>query len=221
MPCDILYDQGNIDTYKSVFCDIFSASVCNDVDHIILGGDFNTDLTRIQSPHTQYLNYICERENIIPAQNHSICDIDYTYESMSNNVRSCIDHFLVSESLFNCIESYCVMHDGDNLSDHDVISIQLAISVKHTSIDVAQTCKLLWRNATSNQIDEYQNNLNILLSNIKLSEHVIECNDRFCDIHVDDIQSYHDQIVAACLQASACIPSVNTGNSKNRIPGWT
>ena len=59
------------------------------------------------------------------ANNH----IDYSYESKITGVRSLLDHFILTENLFRSIVSAEVYHNGDNLSDHDAISVCLNISV--------------------------------------------------------------------------------------------
>lgn len=130
MPCDTTYDQNNVDIYNAVFSNILNSNVCNDVATCardINERDLNTALSRTQSAHTECLRNICEREYIKCVKLHDHCDINYTYESKSNDARSCIDHFIVSEGLFDYIEYCSVLHDGDNLSDHDVVSLHMAI----------------------------------------------------------------------------------------------
>ena len=89
---DTTYDRTNIDIYNEVFNDIFNYNICNDVEHIVIhvGGDLNTDLSRVHSGHTEYLRNICERESMKCVKFHDRCDIDYTYESKSNYARSCV-----------------------------------------------------------------------------------------------------------------------------------
>ncbi len=142
MPCDTMYDIHNDEMYNMVFNDIVNSNICNDVDHIVIGGDLNTDMSRVRSLHTKSLLHICERENMIcvPIQcaaNGSESDI-YTYESKSNGSRSCIDHFIVSDGLSNSIERCFVSHDGDNLSDHSFVTLSLALNVEYDIIDVGR-----------------------------------------------------------------------------------
>ena len=73
-----------IDSYNSVLNDIFDSNLCNNVYHILIGGDFNTDLSRTQSAHTISLSQICAREFMKYAQHLSQFSIDYMYESNSN-----------------------------------------------------------------------------------------------------------------------------------------
>ncbi len=221
MPCDTTYDRHNIETYNAVFSDILSSNACNNVNHVVIGGDLNTDLSRPQSAHTECIRLMCSREDMKCVFDHTNCSIDYTYESMSNASRSCIDQFIVSESLFHSVEHCCVTHDGDNLSDHSVVSLQLAIEVTHNTINVCNFNKLLWRKASHSQLNTYQSNLDTALSDVLLRDNVVQCNDMFCHAHHADIQMYHDNIVKACLQASTCIPISKPGGHRKCIPGWT
>ena len=154
--------------------------------------------------------------NVKCVRGHPKCNIDYTYESMSNHQRSCIDHFVVSDDLYDSI-NYC---DGDNRSDHDAVSMELALNIKYDFIDAEFVRKPLWRKATQNHLSEYKRTLDLLLSNVSLPEHVIRCDDNFCCTHQNIIQEYHDNIIAASIQASACIPSTKQGNGQKIISGW-
>ena len=81
------------------------------------------------------------------------------------------------------VELCSVLHDGDNLSDHDVVSLKLAISVTHKTLDVRMIDKLLWRQATTPELIKYQNNLDRLLCKCDIPDHVLQCDDVFCDVH--------------------------------------
>jgi len=52
MPCDTNYNRDNIGIYNTMFNDLLDSNLCNNVDHMVIGGDFNTDLSRTQSAHT-------------------------------------------------------------------------------------------------------------------------------------------------------------------------
>ena len=62
---------------------------------------------------------------------HILSNVDYTYCSKSNNERSCLDHFLLSDNLFIIECQYECKHDGDNLSDHDPIIMSLDLPVDY------------------------------------------------------------------------------------------
>ena len=126
----------------------------------------------------------------------------------------------MSEGIYNNIEYCSVLHDGDTLSDHDVVSLHMAIDIKHYTVDVEQVSKLLWSKATDSQLNQYNHNLNHILSRVKISNDVVNCRDKFCSVHRSDIQEYHDEIVSACIQASSCIPMSNPSKRRKVVPGW-
>jgi len=221
MPCDTTYDDYNMQSYITVFNDILHNNVCNEVDQIIIGGDLNTDLSRGGSLHTKYLLDMCEKESLTCVSTHTDFNIDYTYESKINYSKSSIDHFIVSCNLFDSIEQFTVLHDGDNLSDHDPISMQIHIAISYDNIHVDCVSKPLWWKATDQQLSQYKQCLDSMLDCMTVPRDALDCEDRFCSEHQDAIQTYHDNIISACMLASSCIPHSKPGKYKNIIPGWS
>ena len=82
--------------------------------------------------------------------------VDYTFEGKSNLAKSCIDHFIVTDHIFQRIEYCSVSHDGDNMSDHDVVSIKVSINITHDMADEQHFNKVLWQRATNDQLEEYK-----------------------------------------------------------------
>jgi len=65
------------------------------------------------------LDSFCTHLNLNIALRHDKCNIDYFYHFNMNRF-NVLDHFLLSGSLKNnSIESIHVLHDVDNLSDHE------------------------------------------------------------------------------------------------------
>ena len=95
----------------------------------IIGKDFYTDLTRTESLHTKELNSVCN--SLIPWLKCIPNSINFTYESMVGGSQSLIDHFIFSNRLVEFVSSVDVIHDGNNVSDHSIISIVVDISVSH------------------------------------------------------------------------------------------
>ena len=207
LPCD---DNVMNPVYSDVLNEVFSSSACHESDFLILGGDLNTDLSRIMSPSTRALETRCADENMVCVQKLNMCDIDYTYESKANGSRSCIDHFIVSENVCPLIMSCAVLHDGSNLSDHDPIVLKLSVNPTRLSSNCNHRPppKPLWGKASTAQIEMYQWSLNAILYQIPhLGEPLcnnVMCNNSNC---ITNIQEHNDAIVEACIQASkATIP---------------
>ena len=51
MPCDSEYDQSNNSIYNGVLYEILRHVNDENIDFVICGGDFNTDMSRLKSLH--------------------------------------------------------------------------------------------------------------------------------------------------------------------------
>jgi len=221
MPCDI-NNQSYDDLYVSILDDIRVLCIkCNDINFVMIGGDFNTDFSRHRSTHTEMLKGFCENDDFICSSTNLILNNEFTFES-STGGRSFIDHFLLTDNLIDCISNIKVIHDGANLSDHCPVIITCNININMKSVsNKLYSCKHVskpsWHLAEAHHIDKYRDVLNVLLSRITLPE-ALRCHNVSCEIHESSITLYHDQIVKSCITAmNMCIPV-----SKNkRIAGWS
>ena len=224
MPCDVNHveSNNNFDSVLSEISVICEQQCCN---QIIIGGDLNTDLSRINSYHTKKLKSFVDHEYLRFALNHPNCKgIDFSYESKIDGSRSLVDHFIVSENLYNHISDYSGLSEGDNLSDHSVVYIKLSIDVTYFSVTAASSKdKLQWEDASDIALDNYKHKLDCILFNVFVPNEALDCNDYFCSNskHLSDIKLFHNSIINACLESSfGTIPS-RTGSKKNKvIPGW-
>lgn len=221
MPTDTEHDTENIIEFMEVLSCVNAISAQMSCDTVILGGDFNTDLSRHNSLHTKYLNQFATKEGLRNVLDYSGIRDDYTYESHVNGNRSFIDHFYIAQNLFNCIGSHSIQHDGDNLSDHSAILLSINISLEYEDEKKHISChKIKWKEASVSDINKYKAHLDDLLSNIYISEDVVGCQDIFCSEHRLQIQEFHDNILKACLEAGDTnIPHTGKGYKKV-IPGW-
>jgi len=223
MPCDSEYDQCNNAIYNGVLYDILKHVNDESIDFVIIGGDFNTDICRSKSLHTMSLQTFMDNENFILCDNHQCNNVDYTYESTSNRSRSTLDHFMVSENMFDFISNLSVAHDADNVSDHSVLPTSLNISVEYAHTAVHNEAKRVWAPATDNDINKYKQNIDTLLDDSVIDPNVLYCKNYMCTLHRDAIFSLHDRIINCCLNASQCISTRNSSSSRKqqkRIPGW-
>ena len=219
MPCDTECDANNVLIYNDVLCEITSLATSMNIDQIICGGDFNTDVSRTNSLHTKSLLSFAEKEHLKLLYYSSDYNVDFTFESKANHVRSTIDHFLVSQNLADMVTSISCDHNIDNLSDHSVLSATFDISTQYVSVMCNNEDKLMWSSATEIDLQNYKCNLNVALLKCHLPVDALYCNDHFCVEHGNDLQMFHDAIINSCLSASKCIP--HSKHKKSGIPGWT
>ena len=96
--------------------------------HVVVGGAFNVDLFRTWT-HAAMLDSFCINLDLNTALRHHKCQIDYSYHFNLSRF-NVLDHFLLSSTLYNkSFENIYVLHDADNLSEHEPIVLQLLLDV--------------------------------------------------------------------------------------------
>ena len=155
MPCDSNNADGN-DLFREILSDIESIMSLNeDIDHVIIGGDLNSDVSRLRSSHAGQVTDFCSHNGLRLCLDSAHNSVDFTYENEASRATSTIDHFIVSENLFECIDSYFTMSEGDNCSDHNPLFLHLSVRVEHLPTfnpDVVQrSFKSLWEKASDRE----------------------------------------------------------------------
>ena len=120
MPCD---SNTNRDIYSDTLSVI--SDVCNDniYDYVIIGGDLNTDFSRLMSNHTvQLLEFLSELNMYCPVVDYPVAD---TYQSKINGDTSTVDHFLISNTLYGNVPAYYSIAEGQNMSDHNPLFMDI------------------------------------------------------------------------------------------------
>jgi len=223
MPTDTMSNLLNVDEYSEVLhemCDIADALNC---EYIICMGDFNTDLSRAHSLHTQTLINFLNEESLKSFQSSDLYSVDYTFESFIDGTRSVIDHIFVSDNLYNFVTEVTCAHDIDNLSDHEPVFANLNLDLNVFDRPLNSGSKILWPKASLRNIQEYQsvveNELNRLSDTFR---DLTCCRNPLCtdERHKTDALRYHDQIVDTCLLADRSIPRSNGVQRLRGIPGW-
>jgi hypothetical protein len=192
--------------------------------HIVVGGDFNVDFTR-DKLHTAILSSFCDESDLIPAIRHVNCTMDYSYQF--NMLRfSTIDHFLLSGSIFhNAVDKLQVLHDIDNLSDHDPIVLGLTLKVGFfQSCDIVRAPRPSWVKATDSDMTNYRSAVSSCLRSTSLPVNTLLCTNLLCkDItHLQAINTFAQNLTDSLVSAaSATIPSTCNRSASRRIPGWT
>lgn len=226
MPCDTDNNMINLEEFDATLSAISVMLSNEDASYIIIGGDFNTDFGRSRSLHTTSLKMFIENESLKSDVQHSLCQKEFTFESKINGSRSRLDHFLLSENLFEDIKECLVLHDAENMSDHSALSLTVAMHFNYAEAgETSQRDKLKWSEASLDNLNNYRNVLDTLLGNVPVPSSAVSCDDSSCLAHSSDIDKYHDAILEACRQAAeVTIPktkilSDQRGRSQP-IAGW-
>jgi len=190
--------------------------------------NFNVDFNK-HKLHSSLLSNFCDGNNLSVAANHRSCDIDYTYNFCVSRF-SFIDHFILPRVLFETsIVSCVVTHDGDNLSDHDPITITLDIDLN--CVASSSRCYLkrhAWYKAKACDIELYKLTLKGRLHAMQIPTSAISCHNVLCtdEEHKALLNDYSQAIIQACLASSAStIPytadrSNNANDCNSTLPGW-
>jgi hypothetical protein len=191
--------------------------------HAVVGGDFNVDFNRNWN-HTKILNSFCDSNELLSAC-RSNSNIDYTY-NFSMERFSILDHFLLSSTLHNtCIDKISVMHDVDNISDHDPIFLKPKLDVKYIGFSSRIFApRTSWVKATENDLNRFRHTLSDNLKCITTPTSLLLCHDMKCTdaCHHKSIAEYATAISKACmLAAGTCIPHTSNRCTDRRVPGWT
>ena len=164
MPCATAHNVNNHDIYSEVLSKIQASCNVQNIDFIIIGGGFNSDLARTDSPNTHLLNSFVTEEDL----SHCISNVQYTYESDVTVTESIIYNFIVSQNVSKYMLNYISFHGGNNLSDLAAILLTLDINSDHvTNIDCRHFEKRAkWDRATKSDIANYK---------MKLHDVILKC----------------------------------------------
>ena len=178
MPWDEQREGENLNEFNEVLDAIQSVCLICDTQYIIVGGDFNCDITR-NVPQTHALMDFVERENLYFALNSSNSSVTHTHESLST-----IDHFMVTPNLSDFIIKYENWETVTNFSDHIPILMEMNIDIEYlqtAKISISPTTS--WTQSSKDEISNYQCAIDNQLDETELDFEVFACRSALCDIH--------------------------------------
>ena len=91
---------------------------------VILCGDYNTSFER-KTGQVDCLNDFISRNSFKIALENTNSKKDFTYTNVSLGHKSCIDHILVDNRIFDIILDNYVIYDGANPSNHNVLYLSI------------------------------------------------------------------------------------------------
>ena len=208
--------------------DIKEVMVNCEFNRLIWTGDINADFKR----NTRFVKVV--EEFITNLDLHKSCDvhqIDFTHSAEINDVvhMSTIDHFFWNSASNSSIIDAGVLHLIDNLSDHSPvfckIKTQLAQKITSSPSLKQQSTTPCWKKATEVQKQEYHNNVNKLLQELRIPTCVATCKDPHCknDTHKTTLDNLMLDILSSMeIAADAQIPKPRMKNSSNgkTVPNW-
>ena len=220
MPCDTagsrIATNGFSDALDEVSRIIIDHS---DIDYVIMGGDLNTDLSRVRSSHSAPLQDFCTQHSLRFCFDHSCSDVNFTYKNEWTGVKTTLDHFIVTDNLFSLLSEYFSPDEIDNFSDHDPVFMSLNLAL-NTSVDrkVHEGARPSWTRASDVHLSNYKNLLRERMAGITIPFEAVQCVNSRCSFHEEVIAQYYTDIVNAMKSSAAdCIPK----HKKRAKAGWT
>ena len=193
MPCsDNSNDYKNdISFYAGFLCDVLMSVSHTDV----LMGDFNFEIN-----HSSH-GYIIFQQ-LLDEYHLTYCDSlikgpdVFTYVNEALNCSSCIDHFIVSSSLTQCINNVSIVINHLNFSDHRPIVLSLDLVMNDQFFAEVNRSKTLYKMRwDKGNINEFYCISWEMLSAVPF----LKLNNFVCDI--DELNIYYDHIVNSLLTA--------------------
>ena len=204
-----------------ILSDISKCCIDNSISNCIIGGDMNTDISRICSGNTISLQKFVAEENLSLALSTVDNSVEHTYIGV-NNSTSLIDHFIVSNSIHTNLLDYYTKDSVDNLSDHIPVCINITCIVETVpnNPELVMHSKPVWGLVQPDHIQKYQDELNELLYNFLPIDEMFmsSVNDSLC-LKKEHITEFHGNIITASYGAmQKHIPYSHKSKTK-AIPG--
>ena len=203
MPCD----NRRACTVNTEFCDTLQRieQIMYDHDNAnsLICGDWNTDPGRRNDP-THAFNEFIVRNNLHLCWNHPRSQHGDTYVNHSLNHNSCIDHFILSEAVFQSVQE-CIIYDSPlNPSDRCNVGLCVTwdIESQATVKRVHMAEKVAWHRVNDTDIEQHQCLLNEYIDDIVLPADALYCSDVCCtnNAHIQSINTLCNHLIEACLE---------------------
>ena len=197
-------------------------------DRIVWLGDLNADFAR-KTGHVRCVGNFINEMNFIKA-----CDnfqFDFTHYQEVNDIThtSTVDHILWNETTHDTIGDAGVIHMTENSSDHCPVYCELNVSLTppdDSPIRRPAPPKPSWIRATEDQKDNFKNNLEESLLEIKIPESLLHCHDVHCDdpAHSEEADNFIVDILQSVEKAAydelPVSAKQNLRKQKSPKPGW-
>ena len=196
-------------------------------ENISIQGDLNCDFRR-QTPFVQIVRNFCTDMDIQPIFSNpkdTVPAISHAYCQLRENEAVCslVDHFIVNKSLYDAILEAGSIQSDENFSWHDPIYFKIGLSNLNLQLETLQyTAKPSWNKASEENKSQFTECLNAKLANLDISNHLLQCKDLNCKIHIQEINNYCEDLLEAVDESAVeTIPiSKPYCKSKFGFPGW-
>ena len=171
-------------------------------DIYLLGGDWNTDMSRKNAQTDCFTSFI-ERNNLKVCWDSLRSHIGDTFSS--NDRTSCIDHFVLSDVLLHSVNKCYVEESPLIPSDHNPVILDRKYDLQITYAKPRTHGKsgIAWHRVDTFNITKYQTALDKELDDICVATGAVLCENTNCQNanHKRDIDDLCDKMIQACLKS--------------------
>ena len=219
MPTDPGNGNFEINEYKDVLQDISVIMLNSDTQFFILGGDWNSDITRNNVQSNTLLSFI-EEESLSLCLHHTKSNVPYTFHNAIS--KSTIDHFFVTNNIYQYITKYESLFLVDDFSDHVPLKLELNINIMYLKeVPRAFVPTTVWQKCSLVHEQESVDTLDSLLLRVNIESESIKCKNVHCNNHKDSISELYNDIIRYCLDADKVLPKTSsTQRQQNVVAGW-
>ena len=162
--------QNHLNLYQEAIAYIENIMVENASCTFILLMDMNCNLYHNDHPYTKLLRDLMRRRSLVSAFD-LLSDFDpsanYTRCNRKLGSYTLIDGILISESIVNLVSNVRISHDGDNVSDHSLVEIDVSLALSEIRIPKKiMKPTVMWNKLSQESILLYRETMNEKLDNI-------------------------------------------------------
>ena len=219
MPTDPGLGNYDILDFKEVLNEITIILLNAGTDNFILGGDWNSDISRDTVQSKAFLSFIRE-QSLSLCLNNNIANVPFTFHN--DNSRSILDHFVVNRELFTSMLKYESLFLVDDFSDHTPLKLDLSVNVYYNEkVSRTHISSTAWHKCSNVLKQEYVDLLDNLLLQINIQHEAITCDAVNCTQHNDFINNMYCDIIKFCSVADDILPKTKSNVNKNDpVAGW-
>ena len=218
-------NRDKLDEYSDILEEIKILCLNSTTQYIILGGDWNADISRHDGRTKLFKEFIAQ-ENLTNGLNLDLANVPYTFYKENGPGKlpstSTIDHFIMSPNLINSVVQYETRPLHNNFSDHIPLILTLNIDIEfHKTYEREFNPSVAWYKCNDMNIKQYQEKLDLLLLQIDPTHEAWKCRDFKCSKHTEFIKETHSKIVTICKEASdKTLTHTSQSKDVKIVPGW-
>ena len=210
------FNSRDLDNYTSLYKDTvgFVDSVMHsnrDASYIVMA-DFNCNLFDTAHRYTRILLPLLEKYNLMSAfevDGNFDPNLSFTRYDIKTKSHSLIDGILISKDLKSKVSRICITHDGNNVSDHVPVEMDLVLKIQELKSDKSKVPQYVnWKKLSSEHKTVFRDKMTECLANIHVPSNEILHGSKCCQdtAHVFPLEKYFEDIVAAVIKAESVLP---------------